>query len=228
MYAAREFFGKDVLTLYHGSSVIVRRPSLEGGRPNNDYGRGFYCTESLKLASEWACPTLEDGFANEYKLPLDGLTLLDLSSAEFNVLNWLAVLLENRTFENGPTGWSEGRQFIIDRYRVDIEGFDIIHGYRADDSYFSFARDFLTNQISVKTLEQALFLGGLGYQVVLKTQRAFAVLEHMGADIAQGSYWNPLRMACDGQAREKYQEVREKSGVCADDIFLIDLMRGGR
>ena len=43
------------MILFHGSPVIVKEPSLEKGKPYNDYGRGFYCTEHVELAKEWAC-----------------------------------------------------------------------------------------------------------------------------------------------------------------------------
>ena len=43
-----------VKTLYHGSKDIIEHPRYGAGKPYNDYGRGFYCTESLDLAKEWA------------------------------------------------------------------------------------------------------------------------------------------------------------------------------
>lgn len=42
------------LTIYHGSKQIVEVPTLGLGRKNNDFGLGFYCTESNDLAKEWA------------------------------------------------------------------------------------------------------------------------------------------------------------------------------
>ena len=42
-----------VKTLYHGSKDIIEHPRYGAGKPYNDYGRGFYCTESLDLAKEW-------------------------------------------------------------------------------------------------------------------------------------------------------------------------------
>ena len=38
------------LTLYHGSSFIIEQPQFGKGNPFNDYGLGFYCTETLELA----------------------------------------------------------------------------------------------------------------------------------------------------------------------------------
>ncbi|MCF0142741.1 MAG: DUF3990 domain-containing protein, partial [Parasporobacterium sp.] len=44
------------LTIYHGSQQIVEVPRFGMGKPYNDYGQGFYCTENIELAKEWACP----------------------------------------------------------------------------------------------------------------------------------------------------------------------------
>ena len=226
MYEAETFFGHGTLVLYHGSPRAIPQPQLGKGSPFNDYGQGFYCTESQQLASEWACPTLEDGCVNEYLLDLKGLSLLDLAAPEYSVLNWLAVLLAHRTFEVGPTGSVAARDFILERYGVDLSDADLVHGYRADDSYFSIARDFLANAISVETLERALFLGGLGYQVVLKTPHAFNALSSTGCLVVEGERWNPLRMARDMRARDQYRAIVAQSiegGLTGTYIF--DLMR---
>ena len=38
------------------------------GKVYNDYGQGFYCTESLELAKEWSCAEREDGYVNQYEM----------------------------------------------------------------------------------------------------------------------------------------------------------------
>ena len=52
--------------LYHGSEKIISKPVFGAGKIYNDYGRGFYCTQNIELAKEWACPTQNDGFSNGY------------------------------------------------------------------------------------------------------------------------------------------------------------------
>ena len=42
------------LKLYHGSTVAVRKPSLRPGRPNADFGKGFYTTSNYEQAVRWA------------------------------------------------------------------------------------------------------------------------------------------------------------------------------
>ena len=100
------------LTVYHGSPVIIEKPQFGVGNPNNDYGLGFYCTETLDLAKEWACSTETDGYANKYTLDMSNLTVLSLTSGDYNILNWLAILLENRKFRIGGDVARQARDYI--------------------------------------------------------------------------------------------------------------------
>lgn len=80
------------LTVYHGSKQIVETPTFGLGRKNNDFGLGFYCTESSDLAKEWAVSSLSDGFANRYTLDTEYLNILNLNSPDYTILNWLPFL----------------------------------------------------------------------------------------------------------------------------------------
>ena len=225
MQSAKNFFGKERVTLYHGSPQIVRRPQLGRGNPHNDYGPGFYTTELQELACEWACPQTRNGWANEYKLDTKGLLVLDLSGDEFTVLNWMAILLSNRKIAVNVGIAQEARAFLIDRYGISLKGADIVHGYRADDSYFHIARAFLNNRIPVEVLEQALFLGGLGYQVALMSERAFENLEWMSAEPASGAIWNPRRMRRDSEARAVAAKLEHDALANHEGTYVLDFMR---
>ena len=153
------------MRLYHGSPIRVPRPLFGVGNPYNDYGLGFYCTESLELACEWACPKAKDGFANAYDLALDGLNIVDLDAEPYGTIEWLAVLFANRQFDVATNLMEAAKSYVAARYPAELGKADVIIGYRADDSYFSFARAFLENRISLAQLERAMKLGGLGRQV---------------------------------------------------------------
>ena len=86
------------LIIYHGSVSIIEHPEYGKGKPYNDYGLGFYCTESLDLAKEWAVDKDRNGYANKYALDMTDLKLLDLSEKSFTVLHWITLLLQNRVF----------------------------------------------------------------------------------------------------------------------------------
>ena len=82
------------MTLYHGSPEIIQQPVFGKGKSYNDYGLGFYCTEHLDLAKEWACTENTDGYANRYEINTEGLNILNLSDEQYTILHWLALLME--------------------------------------------------------------------------------------------------------------------------------------
>ena len=137
--------------LYHGSERIIELPSLALARPHNDYGPGFYCTTDAVLGCEWACKACNDGFLNEYELNTDGLAVLDLLDGTHTVLEWMALLLANRTFRLSTPIARSTRDVLIQRFLPNLSGKDIVVGYRADDSYFAFAQAFVENGITVQT-----------------------------------------------------------------------------
>ena len=68
-----------LITIYHGSKHVVETPVFGEGRKNNDFGLGFYCTESNDLAKEWAVSSLRDGFSNRYTLDTEFLNVLHIN-----------------------------------------------------------------------------------------------------------------------------------------------------
>lgn len=47
--------------IYHGSDKIIKQPQYGFGNVRNDYGQGFYCTEEIERAGEWAAGQSESG-----------------------------------------------------------------------------------------------------------------------------------------------------------------------
>lgn len=211
--------------LYHGSKDIIEKPTLKGGKETNDYGYGFYCTESIELANEWACPDNNDGYANKYELNMEGLNILDLTKAQYNILNWIALLLQFRVPKGMTPNEEMAREYILKNFSVDLTKVDVIIGYRADDSYFSFARDFLKNSITVEQLSRAMELGKLGIQVVLHSQKAFNQLKYIESSIADNETYYTKRCARDLMAREEYRNTTRISNVTPDDLFIMDIIR---
>ena len=212
------------ITLFQGSTKVVEKPILGVGNPKNDYGLGFYCTENLELAKEWASTERNDGFANSYEMDIEGLDILRLNRKPYHILNWLAILLENRTFVLSQGLPSEAKAYLLENFLPDYEQFDLIIGYRADDSYFSFANAFLNNTISLEQLRKAMYLGKLGEQVVLKSEKAFSEIVFKESIPVDSSLYYPKRQARDRQAREDYQ--KEKAATSSiDAVYMIDILR---
>ena len=216
----------DKVTIYHGSSKMIEKPAYGIGNPNNDYGLGFYCTESIELAKEWACSNETDGYANQYELNPEGLSVLSLTGGQYSILNWLFVLLENRKFRIGGDVAKQAKEYIFENFAIDYRWYDMIKGYRADDSYFSFASAFVNNTISISQLERAMVLGKLGEQVVVMSERAFDALRFVGATPVPRELYLPKKLARDTAAREEFKKEREKGSVLTEK-YVLDIIREG-
>ena len=215
------------MKIYHGSKFIIEKPEPGKGSPFNDYGLGFYCTEHTELAKEWACTNEHGGYANKYSLDTNNLKILKLNGPDHHILNWLAILLENRQFDAGTEVKRSAKDYIISGFLPDYKSAVVITGYRADDSYFSFANAFLSNGISLQQLARAMYLGDLGEQIVLKSSKAFSHLSFEGYEIADRSEFFLKRKQRDDRAREIYKEQIKNSAALANDIFMIDIIRQG-
>jgi len=212
--------------LYHGSPKIIEKPEFGKGNPHNDYGLGFYCTENLELAKEWACSSRRGGFANAYSLDLADIDVLKLFYPEYSLLDWMALLVNNRVFDITSQIAYEAKEYLTEYFLPDIVSYDVISGYRADDSYFAFAMDFLSNTISLRQLGRAMSLGSLGVQFMLRSNKAFAMLQFIESIPADGDVYSTKRRKRDKDAREQYF-MRERRGTIRinDDLFMLDIVR---
>lgn len=211
------------LVLYHGSPDIIEQPAFGKGKVYNDYGRGFYCTEYIELAKEWACTEGTDGYANKYELDTRGLSILNLSSDDYTILNWLAILMLHRKGRLSAPVAKQGREYLIQNFLPDFRHYDVIIGYRADDSYFSFARAFVSNTISLKQLGSAMQLGKLGEQFVLKSPGAFESIRFIDYTVADNTVYYAKRKTRDDEARAAYMKELEKDDI--NGIFMRDIIR---
>lgn len=212
------------ITLYHGSDQIIEVPTFGMGRKNNDFGLGFYCTESNALAKEWAVSSLRSGFSNRYTLDAEYLNVLHLNCPDFTILNWMAVLVEHRLFSIKTPVARRAKRYLIDSFGINVNAYDLITGYRADDSYFDYAEAFLNNAITVEQLSRAMQLGKLGEQIVLKSKFAFSKIQYEGFEVAEKGVYYVLRKARNDNAGQVYQSILEEE---TDGLYIQDIMRGG-
>ena len=175
------------LILYHGSPNRVIVPKFGFGEDRHDHGRGFYLTENLELAKEWAVcrPDETNGWVHKYELEMDGLNILDFQ--KYDVLSWLAELMKHRDAADSRRYKMLAQKFI-EKYGIDTCGYDVITGWRANASYFYIAKEFVRDNIDIEILEELLSLGGLGIQFCIKSERAFAQLSEVEQDIMSVDY----------------------------------------
>ena len=213
---------KKQIKIYHGSEKNIIKPIFGEGKKNNDFGLGFYCTKDINLAKEWAVSSLKDGFANKYILNIEYLKILNLNSSEYTILNWIAILVEHRLFSLKSPVAQRAKKYLIDNFDINVNAYDVIIGYRADDSYFDYAESFLNNSITVEQLAKAMKLGKLGEQIVIKSQYAFSCLTYDGFEIAKKEEFYEYRKVRNDNANKMYLDILEYE---SDGLYIQDIIR---
>lgn len=213
------------MKLFHGTDHIIETPDITIGNPHNDYGMGFYCTKVDEMAREWACKKNRNGFVNVYDFDDTGLKVLNLLDGNHTVLNWIALLLRFRTFKLDSEIAIDARDYIIEHYAIDLSGYDVVIGYRADDSYFQYAESFVSNALPLRSLNTALRLGKLGEQTVIISRKGFERLKFLEADPVDKSVYYPKFVDRDSTARDNYRKEVKRSKSYRDDIFVMDILR---
>lgn len=208
------------IVLYHGTQNKIVTPVFDGGNDKHDYGRGFYLTEVLNLAKEWAVcvPNSENGWVHKYELDCTGLKILDFQ--EKDVLNWLAELMKHRDAADSKRYRMLAAKFI-DKYGIDTSDYDVIKGWRADASYFYIAKEFVRDNIDMDILEELLSLGGLGIQYCIKSERAYTQLHEIDEDMISVPYseFNEQYNQRDIEARDNMRKLVDSEANKVTKVF---------
>ena len=201
------------MRLYHGTNEAFDSIELSKGRKGKDFGIGFYCTTNKELAKEWAAKRSGKGYINKYILRDDRLKILDLTKPPFNdVLYWVSLLMHNRELSSSlKNNFPRELKYLEDKYLLNVNDYDIVIGYRADDSYFHFPEAFVRSEITLESLNSIFTAGDLGKQYVLISERAFKLIKFIDYQ----------------EVTEKSQEDYYKRKLDADKIFT-DLLEADR
>jgi hypothetical protein len=211
------------IDLFHGSDHLIKEPVFGYGKDYNDYGKAFYCTQEADLAKEWAALDNRDGVVNHYQLDEAGLSFLNLNEPGYSMLNWLALLLRFRSFNVANPMAKQAKDYLLNHFLPPFEDKDVIVGYRADDSYFSFAQDFLNNAISYRQLALAMHLGRLGEQVAIKSKLGFSHLRFVDYQNVSAFEWYRKADERNQAARLAYLASRNEP-LRDDDLFVRDIV----
>lgn len=208
------------IILFHGSPNRIVHPKYGLGEEKHDYGKGFYLTENIELAKEWAVcrPDESNGWVHKYELSTDGLKILDFQ--KINILSWLAELMKHRAASDSKRYRMLSEKFI-EKYGVDTEGYDVIKGWRANASYFYIAKAFVRDEIDIDILEELLSLGGLGIQYCIKSENAYAKLKEMEDGLAPVLFdeFNDRYNERDITAREKMRDLIDSDANKVTKVF---------
>lgn len=208
------------IILYHGSPNKVVVPQFGFGEGKHDYGKGFYLTENIELAKEWAVcrPDEMNGWVHKYELETDDLRILDFQ--EHNILSWLAELMKHRDASDSRRYKVLSKKFI-DEYGIDTSEYDVIKGWRANASYFYIAKEFVRDNIDIEILEELLSLGGLGIQYCIKSELAYSKLTEVedGPISVDYSEFNEKYNERDIIARKKMRELVDSDANKVTNVF---------
>lgn len=208
------------LVLFHGTPDKIVVPTYGKGEEKHDYGQGFYLTENIELAKEWAVcrPNETSGYVHRYELDTDGLQILDFQ--EKGVLAWLAELMKHRDAADSKRYRMLAKKFI-EKYGVDTDRCDVIKGWRANASYFYIAKEFVRDNIDMDILEELLSLGGLGIQYCIKSERAYSRLHEVPDSLMTVDYteFNEKYNQRDITARQKMRELVDSDANKVTKVF---------
>lgn len=215
------------MKIYHGSKVVIKEPNVKGSNELNDYGPSFYLTKDLEAAKSWACKNDSIGIVNEYEIrdqSFDSLKILDLTNkTKFSVLNWMAILMHFRQLDTSFIKNNELTLNWLKKYYIDVNEYDVIIGFRADDSYFRFPLRFISNDLAFEDLEDVFLSGELGVQYAFMSQRAIKMLKFQNA------------IECDSKYLGHYYSIVSKASKEFDELvnrprdpkkkYILDLVR---
>ncbi len=215
------------MKFYHGSKVIIQKPISHGSNVTNDYGPSFYLTLDLDAAKSWACKNDSIGLVNKDVVDARAFSsceILDLSDkSKYSVLNWVAILMHFRTLD---TSFIRNNKIALDwleKYYINVDEYDVIIGFRADDSYFRFPSRFVSNDLALDDLEEVFLSGNLGIQYAFMSERAIKSLKFSGVIECDTSFLGHYYSIVN-QASQEFDIILNKPRD-PNKTYILDLIR---
>lgn len=155
---------------------------------------------------------------HKYTLDIEGLKILDFEQK--SVLAWLAELMKHRAAADSKRYRVLSEKFIK-KYGIDTDEYDVIKGWRANASYFYIAKEFVRDNIDVDILEKLLFLGGLGIQYCIKSEKAYSRLKEETDSLLVINYdeFNEKYNKRDVEARKNMRELVDSDENRVEKVF---------
>ena len=209
------------MRLYYGSETFFTKPTYGKGKPNNDYGLGFYMTDSFALAKFWASKPKDGGYVLTFDLDMPGLKILNLNKRdEESVLVWISILVKHRFDYASREKYQSRIAWLEKKFPLDVENYDVVIGYRADDSYFSYSKAFVANELSFEVLTEAMRIGKLGLQYVAISRKVFDKLEFVSSERCPSSDQHALFQKATLEEFKRLKATDKETNT-----FIRDLVR---
>jgi len=203
-----------ILSVYHASTVEVRRPiwNYEGAKAEKDLGLGFYTCEDeeypIKLYSDRKVVML-----NNYHLNLSGLKILKLE----NDINWLlSCAFHRRNFSRFKKCHK-----LRDKYRKWLLDYDIVIGQISNDELFSamemFLRDRATDYVVLNLAQMFHYKD----QIALKSDKACDNIDFAGSSEVD-------RVIVDRYYYQRAKEYDDMDDLVNEETTRLQMERKGR
>jgi transcriptional regulator with XRE-family HTH domain len=168
-----EYSGDNNVVLFHGAKNNIEGSlTLDKSRDNNDFGKGFYCGESLEQSAM---------FVSNY--PTSSLYIVkfnaapDLKCAKFKVdRDWMLTIAYFRKrikeYADHP---------IVKRLAQKLADIDYIVAPIADNRMYEIIDEFIDGEITDVQCQHCLSATNLGFQYVFVTEKALknvSILRH--------------------------------------------------
>ena len=165
---AKEECPENSVILFHGAKTNIEGEiSLEKSRGTNDFGKGFYCGESLEQSAMFVA-----GYP-ESSLYITQFDKTGLSSVQFFVdRDWMLLIAY---FRGKLEQYSEHPVILELLSRLD--GVDYIVAPIADNKMFEIIDSFINGEITDVQCQHCLSATNLGNQFVFKTEKALKQLK---------------------------------------------------
>lgn len=234
------------MTVYHGSEKPTEAMRLNTGKGIHDFGPGFYVTADRTEAEKWAAlrswevknidardtsdPTLiaqrkVKSYINKYNFDISDLSVLDLTNLEKSLLYWVSIVLKNRDMNFSSEFVNVAKEYLFKNFDTDISGYDVIIGHRADNSCFSFVRDFLQNSLGYNEFLDAVRADASGTEICIRTEKALDKLKYMGFEEAEGSAFARAKLS-DEKLRMTAEDIRKRVKP-GERLNMIDILKKG-
>ena len=152
------------MKLYHGSIVSVKNPSLSQGRPNTDYGKGFYTTVDFDQAARWARIRRDRAGGGNAVVSVYEVDDMLLQKEDFRIMEY-----------NGAT--KEWLDFVVaNRRYAPLHDYDIVLGPVANDNLYATISLYENGELSAEAAVVQLKTHVLFNQVSFHTEKVLAQL----------------------------------------------------
>ena len=159
-----EYENSENIVLFHGAKRSFSMPIdfATNSKSTNDFGGGFYLGETFEQGANYI------SVLNQSIVYCFNLNLNNLKIYKFNVnAEWMITIAYFR-------GWLDDFKdsSLIQKLISKISNYDVIVAPIADNRMFDIIAEFVENEITDEQCRHALSATNLGFQYVLKTNKA--------------------------------------------------------